>query len=99
MDGNMNKFHAAYKSYWSPFLAAVLIMSALVYVWSSHYNLTLEERAREEMTRTAFLQDEQKKLKEALVKKKSPDRIAAIAREKLQMTYPKREQIILIKKP
>ncbi|MEK6654410.1 MAG: cell division protein FtsL [Thermodesulfobacteriota bacterium] len=43
------------------------------------------------------LTEEQAKLKIELATLKSPQRIETIAQEKLQMTYPGREQVILLK--
>jgi cell division protein FtsL len=43
------------------------------------------------------LTDEQAKLKVELATLKSPRRIETIAREKLQMTYPERKQVIVLK--
>jgi len=45
------------------------------------------------------LLEEQQKLKVELATLKSPQRIEAIAREKLQMTYPEQGQVIRVNKP
>jgi len=46
------------------------------------------------MNRKEQLLEEQRKLKVEVATLKSPSRIETIVKEKLQMTYPQREQII-----
>lgn len=76
-------------------LGAFLLMGVtLVYVWS-HLRMTgMEYKIAEEMTRREQLLEEQRKLKVEVATLKAPGRIEAIVKEKLQMTYPQREQII-----
>lgn len=79
------------------FIATVLMAVLLIYVWSHIHMTELEYQvARELSTREQFA-EEQTKLKVELATLKSPQRIEIIAREKLQMTYPGREQVILLK--
>jgi len=74
--------------------AFVLMGVALVYVWS-HLRMTdLEYKVAEEMNRKEQLQEEQRQLKVEVATLKAPNRIESIVREKLQMTYPQREQVI-----
>jgi len=74
--------------------AFVLMGVALVYVWS-HLRMTgLDYKIAEEMNRKEQLLEEQRKLKVEVATLKSPSRIETIVKEKLQMTYPQREQII-----
>jgi len=74
--------------------AFVLMGVALVYVWS-HLRMTdLEYKVAEEMNRKEQLLEEQRKLKVEVATLKTPNRIESIAREKLKMVYPQREQII-----
>jgi cell division protein FtsL len=74
--------------------AFVLMGVALVYVWS-HLRMTgLEYKIAEEMNRKEKLLEEQRKLKVEVATLKAPNRIETIVKEKLQMTYPQREQVI-----
>ena len=74
--------------------AFVLMGVALVYVWS-HVRMTeLDYKIAEEMNRRGQLLEEQRQLKVDIATLKAPGRIEAIVKEKLQMTYPEREQII-----
>lgn len=79
------------------FVAIVLMAVALLYVWS-HVNMTkLEYQVAEEIGIGERLREEQKKLKVEIATLKAPQRIEVIARNKLQMSYPERDQVILIK--
>ena len=70
---------------------------ALLYVWS-HINMTeLEFQIARELSSWEQITEEQMKLKIELATLKSPKRIETIARERLEMTYPEREQVILLK--
>lgn len=83
---------------YSPFIFVTLVLMAvaLVYVWS-HIRMTeLEYMVAEEMTVKEKLSEEQTKLKVEIATLKSPQRIEAIAREKLQMAYPSRDQVIIL---
>jgi cell division protein FtsL len=78
-------------------VALVLMAVALLYVWS-HVNMTkLEYKVAEEMGIRERLLEEQKKLKVEVATLKAPQRIEVIGRNKLQMTYPERDQVILLK--
>jgi cell division protein FtsL len=79
------------------FIASVLMAVALIYVWSHIHMTELEYRIAQELGSQERLAEEQSKLKVELATLKSPQRIETIAREKLQMTYPEREQVILLK--
>ena len=70
---------------------------ALIYVWSHIHMTELEYQVAREMSSRERLTEEQAKLKVELATLKSPQRIETIAQEKLQMTYPGREQVILLK--
>ncbi|MDD5167862.1 MAG: cell division protein FtsL [Syntrophales bacterium] len=79
------------------FVALVLMAVALLYVWS-HVNMTkLEYQVAEEIGIRDRLLEEQKKLKLEVATLKAPQRIEVIARNRLQMTYPERDQVISIK--
>lgn len=83
---------------YSPFIFVTLVLMAvaLVYVWS-HIRMTeLEYMVAEEMSRKENLLEEQRKLNVEIATLKSPQRIEAIAKDKLQMSYPARDQVILL---
>lgn len=83
---------------YSPFIFVTLVLMAvaLVYVWS-HIRMTeLEYKVAEEMTIKEKLIEEQNKLKVEIATLKSPQRLEAMAKEKLQMTYPTRDQFIIL---
>ncbi|NPV05454.1 MAG: cell division protein FtsL [Syntrophaceae bacterium] len=75
----------------------VLVAVALVYVWSHLHNTQLKYQIAEEMTVRENLLEENRRLKVEIATLKSPQRIEAIAREKLKLQYPEREQVVLIK--
>jgi cell division protein FtsL len=78
-------------------VAFVLMAVAVTYVWSHVQMTKLEYQVAEEMTRGEQMLDEQRKLKLEQATLKSPQRIEAIARSSLNLSYPDREQVILIK--
>ena len=75
----------------------VLVAVALVYVWSHLHNTQLKYRIAEEMTVRENLLEENRRLKVEIATLKSPQRIESIARKKLKLQYPEREQVVLIK--
>jgi cell division protein FtsL len=79
------------------FIATVLMAVLLIYVWSHIHMTELEYQIARELSSKEQFSEEQAKLKLELATLKSPQRIEIIAREKLQMTYPEREQVILLK--
>lgn len=79
------------------FIASVLMAVALLYVWSHIHMTELEYQIARELSSSEQIKDERTKLKVELATLKSPRRIETIAREKLQMTYPERSQVILLK--
>lgn len=84
---------------YSPFIFVTLVLMAfaLVYVWS-HIRMTeLEYMVAEEMSVKEKLLEEQRKLKVEIATLKSPQRLEAIAKEKLHMAYPTRNQVIILK--
>jgi cell division protein FtsL len=75
-----------------------LIMAlSLIYVWPHIHMTELEYKIAEEMNVRQRLLEERGKLKIEYATLKSPQRIEAIARGKLQMTYPAREQVVYLK--
>ena len=79
------------------FIASVLMAVALLYVWSHIHMTELEYQIARELSSAEQIKDERTKLKVELATLKSPRRIETIAREKLQMTYPERAQVIMLK--
>jgi len=79
------------------FIASVLMAAALLYVWSHIHMTELEYQIARELSSAEQIKDERTKLKVELATLKSPRRIETIAREKLQMTYPERAQVIVLK--
>jgi len=79
------------------FIASVLMAVALLYVWSHIHMTELEYQIARELSSREQITEEQTKLKVELATLRSPRRIETIAREKLQMTYPERAQVIVLK--
>ncbi|OHE23831.1 MAG: cell division protein FtsL [Syntrophobacterales bacterium RBG_19FT_COMBO_59_10] len=79
------------------FIASVLMAVALLYVWSHIHMTEMDYQIARELSSREQLVEEQAKLKLEMATMKSPQRIETIAREKLQMTYPERQQVILLK--
>jgi len=79
------------------FIASVLMAVALLYVWSHIHMTELEYQIARELSSREQITEEQTKLKVELATLRSPRRIETIAREKLQMTYPERTQVIVLK--
>jgi cell division protein FtsL len=78
-------------------VALVLMFVALIYV-GSHIRMTqMEYDIAAALSAKELLQEEQKKLKLELAMLKAPQRIEDIARNKLQMSYPAAEQVIVLK--
>ncbi|HQK99803.1 MAG TPA: cell division protein FtsL [Smithellaceae bacterium] len=78
-------------------VAVTLMLVALVYV-GSHIRMTqMEYRIAETISLKEKLVEEQKKLKLEHAMLKSPQRIEVIARKQLQMVYPDKEQVIVLK--
>jgi cell division protein FtsL len=78
------------------FIASVLMALALLYVWSHIHMTELEYQVARELSSRERITEEQSKLKVELATLRSPRRIETIAREKLQMTYPERAQVIML---
>ena len=79
------------------FVAFVLMLVAITYVWSHIQMTRLEYHIAEEMTNKEQLLEEQRKLKLEYATLKSPQRIEAIAKNSLNLSYPDRDQVIMIK--
>lgn len=79
------------------FVAFVLMVVAITYVWSHIQMTRLEYHIAEEMTSKEQLLEEQRKLKLEYATLKSPQRIEAIAKNSLNLSYPDRDQVIMMK--
>lgn len=78
-------------------ISLLLMAVALLYVWSHTHMTQLEYKVAEEMNKQEMLLEEQKRLKVEYATLKSPQRIETIARDKLHMSYPERDQVVIIK--
>jgi cell division protein FtsL len=79
------------------FVAFVLMAVAITYVWSHVQMTKLEYQVAEEMTRKEQMLEEQRKLKLEYATLKSPQRIEAIAKSSLNLSYPEGDQVIIIR--
>jgi len=78
-------------------VALVLMFVAVIYV-GSHIRMTkIEYDIAATLSAKENLLEEQKRLKLELAMLKAPQRIEDIARNKLQMSYPAAEQVIVLK--
>lgn len=86
---------------YSPYLLVVFVLMAvaIIYVWSHLQMTQLEYKVAEAMNRKEQLLDEQKKLRLEVATLKSPQRIEAIVKEQLQMSYPEAKQVITVRWP
>ena len=79
------------------FIALVFMVTALIYVWFRVSITNIDYRIAGEMHRRDGLLEENRKLKVEITTLKSPRRIESIARTKLGMRYPERDQVIFLK--
>ncbi|MBW2544576.1 MAG: cell division protein FtsL [Deltaproteobacteria bacterium] len=79
------------------FIALVFMATALVSVWFRVSITNIDYRIAGEMHRGDSLLEENRKLKVEIATLKSPRRIESIARTKLGMRYPERDQVIFLK--
>ncbi len=78
-------------------VSLVLMVVALIYVWSHLHFTELNYLTAEEMSIRDSLLEENRRLKVEYATLKSPQRIETIARDRLKMYYPERGQIIFLK--
>lgn len=78
-------------------VAIVLMFVALIYVGSHIHMTELEYKVAAELSAHERMLEEQKKLKLEYAMLKSPQRIEGIAANRLQMSYPERDQVIVLK--
>lgn len=78
-------------------VAIILMFVALIYV-GAHIRMTeLEYNVAAELSTRQVKLEEQNKLKLEYAMLKSPQRIESVARNKLQMSYPENNQVIVLK--
>jgi cell division protein FtsL len=78
-------------------IALMFMAITLIYVWFRISITKIDYRIAEEMHRRDGLLEENRKLKVEIATLKSPHRIESIARTKLMMHYPERDQVIFLK--
>ncbi|MBW2598668.1 MAG: cell division protein FtsL [Deltaproteobacteria bacterium] len=78
-------------------IALIFMAITLVYVWFRIGITKIDYRIAEEMHCRDSLLEENRKLKVEIATLKSPRRIESIARTKLGMRYPERDQVIFLK--
>jgi cell division protein FtsL len=78
--------------------AIVFMFVALIYVGSHIHMTELEYNIATELNIKEQKLEEQKKLKLEYAMLKSPQRIESIMRNKLQMSYPDNDQVIVLRK-
>lgn len=84
---------------YSSFICSALLFMviALIYVWCHIHITGLNYDIAGEMKSRDRLLKENNELKMEVGMLKSPARIEAFARDKLQMHYPEREQVVILK--
>lgn len=75
----------------------ILLMTILVYTWSHMHITELKYKIAREIKVKESLLEENNKLKVEVSMLKSPQRIESIARGKLGMNHPDKEQVIILK--
>ncbi|MEA1936250.1 MAG: cell division protein FtsL [Thermodesulfobacteriota bacterium] len=78
-------------------VSLVLMATALIYVWSHLHSTKLNYLIAEEISIRDNLLEKNKKLKLEYATLRSPQRIESIARNKLDMYYPERGQVVFVK--
>ncbi len=75
----------------------VLLAASLLFVWSHVRTTELKYQIAKEMSLRESLLEENRKLKVEIAFLKSPQHLERVARERLGMTYPERDQVIFLK--
>lgn len=78
-------------------VSIVLMFIALIYVGSHIRMIELEYNVAAQLSEKEQKLEEQKKLTLELAMLKSPQRIEGVARNKLHMSYPESNQVIVLK--
>lgn len=75
----------------------VLLLTILIYTWSHMQITELKYKIAREIKAKEALLEENNKLKVEVSMLKSPQRIESIARGKLGMNHPEKDQVIILK--
>lgn len=75
----------------------VLLLTILTYTWSHMHITELKYKIAREIKAKESLLEENNKLKVEVSMLKSPQRVESIARGKLGMNHPDKEQVIILK--
>lgn len=75
----------------------VLLLTVLIYTWSHMHITELKYKIAREIKAKESLLEENNKLKVEVSMLKSPQRIESIARGRLGMNHPDKEQVIILK--
>ncbi|MBP9019906.1 MAG: cell division protein FtsL [Syntrophobacterales bacterium] len=78
-------------------VVAILLAASLLFVWSHVRTTELKYQIAKEISLRESLLEENRKLKVEIASLKSPQHLERIARERLGMTYPERDQVIFLK--
>ncbi|MBW2672797.1 MAG: cell division protein FtsL [Deltaproteobacteria bacterium] len=78
-------------------VALIFMATALIYIWFRIGITNIDYGIAGEMHRRDVLLEENRKLKVEIATLKSPRRIEAIARTKLGMRYPERDQVVFLR--
>ena len=78
-------------------LICLVMLLAIIYVWPHIHMTELEYQIAEEISIKQRLLEERGKFKIEYATLKSPQRIENLAREKMHMSYPERDQVIYLK--
>ncbi len=78
-------------------VALLVMATALTYVWFRTSITSIDYLIAGEMHRRDALLEENRKLKVEIATLKSPGRIESIARAKLGMRYPERDQVVFLR--
>ena len=79
------------------FILLVFMVIALIYVWFNIKITRLNYEIASEMSRRDALMEENGRLKLEKATLKSSERIEKIARTKINMTYPEKDQLVFIR--
>jgi len=79
------------------FIAIIFMFVALIYVGLHIHMTELEYNVAAQLSEKGKKLEEQKKLRLELATLRAPQRVESVAREKLQMSYPESNQVIVLK--
>lgn len=75
----------------------VLLLTILIYTWSHMHITELKYKIAREMKTKESLLEENNKLKVEVSMLRSPQRVESIARGRLGMNHPDKEQVVILK--